>query len=164
MIKYIVRRPPFYPGIFSGVSPSVGPAGHLSKLHLSGFHQGGPPARPAGGHFVSSVHRCPRGHAVMSELGAGSQPGWARRVPSFWSGIPSSGFLTCPNDNCSLNLDYLLLNNIGIWKTLIVTCSQIKWISHIITCYWNYLFISTILVPYTRVIAVRLKAYTRCWT
>ena len=30
------------------------------------------------------------------------------------SGVPSSGFLTRPNDNYSLNLDYLLLNDITI--------------------------------------------------
>ena len=77
MIKYIVRRSPFYPEIFSGVSPSVRLAGHLSKSHLSGPHQGGPPARSAGGHFIPSVHRCPEGHAAMSEHGVGGWSGWA---------------------------------------------------------------------------------------
>ena len=40
----------------------------------SSGQQGGPPVRPAGGHFATSVHRCPRGHAggegVMPVAGA----------------------------------------------------------------------------------------------
>jgi len=82
MIRYIVRHPPFYPWIFSGVSPSVGSAGHLPGSHLSGHPLGGPPVRPAGGHLTSSVHRCPEGHAVMNGPVAGGRPGWARRTLS----------------------------------------------------------------------------------
>ena len=123
MIRYIVRHPPFYPWIFSGVSPSVGSAGHLPGLHLSGHHLGGPPVWPAGGHLTSSVHRCPEGHAVMNGPVAGGRPGlgMADTFPNPWkvgigayspwkvgigaSGNPSSGFLTRPNDDYSLNLD-----------------------------------------------------------
>ena len=47
-MNYIVRPSPFYPGIFSGMSPSVGSAE-------------GPPVRLAGGHFASFLHRCPQG-------------------------------------------------------------------------------------------------------
>ena len=65
-----------------GVSPSVGSAGHLPGLHLSGHHLGGPPVRLAGGHLTSSVHRCPKGHAVMNGPVAGGRPGWARRTLS----------------------------------------------------------------------------------
>ncbi len=75
MIRYIVRHPPFYPQIFFGVSPSVGSAGHLPGLHLSGPHLGGPPVRLAGGHLTSSVHRCPEGHAVMNGPVAGGHHG-----------------------------------------------------------------------------------------
>ena len=112
MIRYIVRHPPFYPWIFFGVSPSVGSAGHLPGLHLSGHHLGGPPVRLAGGHLTSSVHRCPEGHAVMNGPVAGGRPGLgtADTFPNPWkvgigayspwkvgisaSGSPSFGFLT----------------------------------------------------------------------
>ena len=86
MIKFSVRPSPFYPGIFSGMSPSSG-------------QQGGPPVRPAGGHFASFVHRCPRGHAGREDVMpvAGSVGRLLISVHSSWKvgidafGIPFPG-------------------------------------------------------------------------
>ena len=91
MIRYIVRPSPFYPGIFSGMSPSVGSAGR--------------PTCPAGRRTLRLLHtQVPQGTRCYERHGAGSRPGWARWEPSWfvesWD-YSLSWFLNWPNGGCS---------------------------------------------------------------
>ena len=100
MINYIVQSSSFYPGIFSGMSPSVGSAE-------------GPPVRLAGGHFASSIHRCPRGHAEMEDtVSVAGSVGVFFLICSPWKvgidafGIPSPGSWLDRMVVVHFNLDY----------------------------------------------------------
>ena len=126
MINYIVRPSPFYPGIFSGMSPFVGSAE-------------GPPVRLAWGHFASSIHRCPRGHAEMKgmvpvagSVGCGGCLLFRLAVRGKL-GLMRLAFLLLGPGLTEWQLFTLILTiRIQIWKTLIshVTCHMwhVKWL------------------------------------